>query len=478
MSNYQRVIPFGNQSIHDFNANSNVMNDFTSNVASLPKKGQSSIIGSFDVPAKYIDAGIYTISASSTIDSNLHNPYNVFNTKKTQIYDDIPFITLAVDWENNTSEPLYKRFPNSWCSAENYINDNEGYSKYAGGANTQMLNGKLIEGEWIQIKFPKPKAIAKYGVSEPYSRCHFAGSNDGIKWILLDSQDNTGSIGYDNKAKQLTYKYEYQTKQSIYNADNNKPVVIPIYYYIIHNETSYSYYRLIINKNVTLTVDVTLRVLDATGKSFFNKTLDSLKDPTLLYKNGNLTCKTAILNSLELYEKAVEPFSGLNINNIYNTRMPVFEGLASMDQEAKIISEINKFNALYSQYIQCNINTLTKENVCPNSKMTTLENDLKTVADEIKTQSTLANFNPDDLPKINGEFIKKSQYDASNNEIKSDYKTVLSLRHELDKKLQDLYNPEKSQVADYKKRFDSNTYTTVLLTTLATSILYYMFTKL
>ena len=87
MTNYQRVIPFGNESIHDFNVNSNVMNDFTSNVANFPKKGQKSITGSFDVPSKYIDVGLYAITASSTIDPTLHDAYNVFNTKKTQIYN-------------------------------------------------------------------------------------------------------------------------------------------------------------------------------------------------------------------------------------------------------------------------------------------------------------------------------------------------------------------------------------------------------
>ena len=69
-------------------------------------------------------------------------------------------------------------------------------------------------------------------------------------------------------------------------------------------------------------------------------------------------------------------------------------------------------------------------------------------------------------------------YDSSHSYIKNTYNNeILGLRSELDMKLKELNNNTDSISNEYKNRFDSTIYSGLMVTVLATSMIYYLFTK-
>ena len=78
-----------------------------------------------------------------------------------------------------------------------------------------------------------------------------------------------------------------------------------------------------------------------------------------------------------------------------------------------------------------------------------------------------------------GPLQLKSNYDNSYNEITGNlYPQVLSTRAKLDMKLRDLYDIEGSRSIEQQYIFDGTIYSGVLLTILASALVYYTFTKL
>ena len=67
--------------------------------------------------------------------------------------------------------------------------------------------------------------------------------------------------------------------------------------------------------------------------------------------------------------------------------------------------------------------------------------------------------------------------DSSMNHTAQNYNQMLSLRNELDTKLQELYEMNGSIPVIYRQDADSAVYATILWTILASSLLYYFFTK-
>ena len=69
-------------------------------------------------------------------------------------------------------------------------------------------------------------------------------------------------------------------------------------------------------------------------------------------------------------------------------------------------------------------------------------------------------------------------YDASRVYIKNTYNNeILNLRSELDAKLKELNGNVDSISNEYKERFDSTIYSGLMITVLATSMLYYIFQR-
>jgi hypothetical protein len=109
-------------------------------------------------------------------------------------------------------------------------------------------------------------------------------------------------------------------------------------------------------------------------------------------------------------------------------------------------------------------------------------NDIQSIVngdrDLLNAYITLGTGYPKEQVK-NKTMQKQSHYDNSyNNIINTAYPQLLKQRTELDNKLKDLYDLPGSKLLDYQYNYDSTIYTGVLLTILASALVYYTFTKL
>ena len=180
-----------------------------------------------------------------------------------------------------------------------------------------------------------------------------------------------------------------------------------------------------------------------------------------------------------------EGFSNyISPNNLNN--MPIIEGLTDtnvsgiteiMKKEKELVRQLNEFNEKYELYIECN--DLTNKNrgnlVCTGNAAITKDNlitqmnNINGLIYNINDNIGVANYNSN----YNYTDYKNNYYNIVN-----DHKTVKNLRNELDMKVQRLYDPEKSMISDYGYNLDSTIYSGILISALATSMLYYIFTEL
>ena len=74
--------------------------------------------------------------------------------------------------------------------------------------------------------------------------------------------------------------------------------------------------------------------------------------------------------------------------------------------------------------------------------------------------------------------MDKGSYDASYQYITSNYNKLLTTRNQLDQQMKDIQKSSDSVYSTYKGSHDSTIYSQILLTVLATSLIYYVFIKL
>jgi hypothetical protein len=189
-----------------------------------------------------------------------------------------------------------------------------------------------------------------------------------------------------------------------------------------------------------------------------------------------------------------ESFSNINITN-----MPIIEGLAgfdenladggnSMNSEMKLANDLMDFNIKYQRYLQCNDPKYQGNNSCSTTEMSTCKdadgssNCLYTQINNYAGTPGQIGILQTDIQNVsnylNTATLSPSEYESKYQQILANQKRVLELRNELDIKLMELHNPEKSVLADYKKNYDSTVYSGILMTALATSVIYYIFTEL
>lgn len=101
----------------------------------------------------------------------------------------------------------------------------------------------------------------------------------------------------------------------------------------------------------------------------------------------------------------------------------------------------------------------------------------KQVTQDIDTYNNLLKANkayyPDPEKDNNNKFISLSRMDPII--LKKNHEEIVNLRNELDIKLFELNNVQNSAAGESKMQMDSSIYVTILWTTLATSIIYFMF---
>jgi hypothetical protein len=138
--------------------------------------------------------------------------------------------------------------------------------------------------------------------------------------------------------------------------------------------------------------------------------------------------------------------------------------------EKSVIDALNAFNLQYATYIKCN-NPSTKAG-CSSSDIA-----WDTVRQKGTALTTAISLLGPDINNMNNK-ITPSQYDSSFNAILNQHNNIQTTRSELDSKLKELYEIPGSFVVDSKYQYDSTMYTGIIFTILATSMLYYTFTKL
>jgi hypothetical protein len=152
----------------------------------------------------------------------------------------------------------------------------------------------------------------------------------------------------------------------------------------------------------------------------------------------------------QMYIDASNVYSSLqNYNSAYTKYLKCVEGQPERDETTGAI----KTNPNTSQYVY---NTANCTKPDPTQLLQQIE-DLQHSIVSIISSSTST--------------------DGSMNITSQNYNDVLNLRHELDTKLQELYNTNKSIPQMYQRDADSMTYMVILWTILASSLLYYLVTK-
>jgi hypothetical protein len=152
------------------------------------------------------------------------------------------------------------------------------------------------------------------------------------------------------------------------------------------------------------------------------------------------------------------------------------DGNTVYNDQTKLLNKIIEFNKLYARYIHC-----------------------QTEVSQRSTSASLGNCSsnqpndPNYSPSRDELIAKQTEVDSAINLLKNtgfgkssttfpvmlqNNNDMLALRNQLDIKLKELYRTEDSLSNEYKKTFDSTIYAEILLCTLATSILYYVFVKL
>jgi hypothetical protein len=138
------------------------------------------------------------------------------------------------------------------------------------------------------------------------------------------------------------------------------------------------------------------------------------------------------------------------------------------DLEKIVFDSLNDFNTTYSQYIRCTAvnctdTTITKEGVI--NKQTDLN---------IKIQAYSNAYN-----QVNSTTSSMDTMDSTKMKTLMDtYNTVVNKRNELDVKMMEFNQTIESNYMEYKGQYDSTKYTNILITVLATSLIYYIFVKL
>jgi hypothetical protein len=316
------------------------------------------------------------------------------------------------------------------------------------------------------------------GISTSFLNSRLAGLNQNI---LNDIKDIT--------FKEKTYKSTLDLKSKTDNITQHKKILMMIGIdmkkvkeslllsnnvinnYNVTNQnlkkliTMYSY---IYNK-LTPPPLVTQATTQATTQAPANNVPIAL--PTTKITNVNKKMITSS-DASQLYN-TIEGFTDY-ISAYYNN-MPIIEGLSDTDitntktlmtKEKELLDQLVDFNMKYQRYIHCNdpnVNTDCASDNYPS-------------AQELITKMNKIN---DILGSMDRTIISNNtDFEQNHYNILGDYENVVNLRYDLDMKVKQLYDPENSKIADFKNSYDSTIYSGIIVSALATSMLYYIFTEL
>jgi hypothetical protein len=203
--------------------------------------------------------------------------------------------------------------------------------------------------------------------------------------------------------------------------------------------------------------------------------------PVALPKNKIINEKKEMItlsDTLKLYNTIEGLINKENFSDYissYNINMPIIEGITNIDMnntinimndERELLNQLADFNKKYERYIHCND---------PKVNMDCISGREPTSTELISKIDNISNI----INRMNRNNISQTtNYQTVHNNILNDYDKVVKLRNDLDIKVKLLYDPENSKIVDYKYSYDSTIYSGILISALATSLLYYIFTEL
>ena len=331
---------------------------------------------------------------------------------------------------NDTPDVNINELPVSITNDGKYIGiKNDG--KYTGNKQTILANNSTIKGEWIEVEIPETVVVKKYemlpgkrdGTNEltPFPKDFYVlGANDTNKWEILDSH--------------FDYKPVYDT--------DNSPIS-----FNINNKKKYKYLRLVISS------------LNPAYTGFHGLGSASLS----IFNVSGHRCYT--LN------KSCETFQSYSNKN--NT-MSRIEGLTMMDTSMEVLADLKEFNKKYQKYVKCTDITLPDS---AKSDCTEADINIQTVNDvydKLMTNGSIQKLQSAPLNK----YISSAEYETKHTEILQTHSEIIPLRKELDSKMKQLMDDEDNINADYKDKYDATMYSSLVLSVVLTSSLFFIFKKL
>lgn len=157
----------------------------------------------------------------------------------------------------------------------------------------------------------------------------------------------------------------------------------------------------------------------------------------------------------------------------------------AMNSNYKLMNDLNTFNLQYAKYVKCNgSNPPPIFETCYSGNLNCCtNNDIGVVGlDALKTLKGTIIYDIDKYREkgniLYGNTNTSSQFLTNQENISKTRREIEKLRSNLDVKLKEIYNIDGNIHQDHIMQYDSVMYTGILFSILATSILYYTFTKL
>lgn len=160
-----------------------------------------------------------------------------------------------------------------------------------------------------------------------------------------------------------------------------------------------------------------------------------------------------------------------------NYNIPTYEGL-EQNQLPNVYKELLDFDTKYMRYVQCNDKTNNPNNnvlKCSNDELSTnyFKGSYEKLMGKINDPNSTGIF-IDSLGVYSAKNPTQEEYKKEFNSIINKYQEIKKLRNEIEEKMYDLNDTN----TDYKKQYDSSIFTGILLTILASSMLFYTFKQM
>lgn len=307
--------------------------------------------------------------------------------------------------------------------------------KYIGATQVTLINNSIIKGEWIDVNVPDTITINRYALlpgrrgEEPEQLTPFPkdfyllGSNNKDKWNILDSH------------------FDYTPVYS----DNNTPIIFDI-----NNKQKYKYIRLVISSlNPAYTG---FKGLGSVSLSIFNL-------------SGN-QCYSINKTSCETFQSYINNTNMSNMSNI--------EGLTMMNENIQVLADLKKFNEKYNKYIKCSDITLP-DNI--KQQCTAEDKDIQSVNNAYSQLMDNGSIQSLQSSPLN-QYSTTTEYTNMKTHTLNTHSQIVPLRQELDNKLKDLMGDKQSMTSDYNKKYENTMSTSLVLSVILTSSLYFIFKNL